>query len=128
MRNCPISNEPMRQEDRNGVTIDVSPHGIFLDRTELFRLTEAERSSASSFPWVDLLRREINPTVDHDRTIKCPVTGEEMRIVKYKGVHIDVSSAGIWLDAGEFEAIVNNLKRDPSYGRGMALRLSELQF
>ena len=128
MRNCPISNEPMRQEERNGVTIDVSTHGIFLDRSELFRLTEAERSSASSFPWVDLLRREINPTVDHDRTIQCPVSGEEMRIVKYKGVHIDVSSAGIWLDAGELEAIVNNLKRDPSYGRGMALRLSELQF
>ncbi len=128
MRNCPISKEPMRQEERNGVTIDVSTHGIFLDRSELFRLTEAERSSASSFPWADLLRREVNPPVDHNRTIQCPVSGEEMRIVKYKGVHIDVSSAGVWLDAGELEAIVNNLKRDPSYGRGMALRLSELQF
>jgi len=128
VRNCPISNEPMRQEQRNGVTIDVSSRGIFLDRSELFRLTEAERSGAWSFPWVDLLRSEINPPVDHERTLTCPVTGEEMRIVKYKGVHIDVSSAGIWLDAGELEAIVNNLKRDPSYGRGMALRLSELQF
>ena len=128
MRKCPICDEPMRQEERSGVTIDVSPHGIFLDRTELFRLTEAERSGASSFPWVGLFRREQRPPVDRSRTIQCPVTGEDMRIVQYKGVHIDVSSKGIWLDNGELEAIVNNLKRDPAYGRGMALRLSELQF
>ena len=51
-----------------------------------------------------------------------------MRIVQYKGVHIDVSSKGIWLDAGELEAIINNLKLDPAYGRGMALRLNELKF
>ena len=127
MRNCPISNQPMTQEERNGVTIDVSPHGIFLDRTELFHLTEAERSSAWSFPWADLIRSKVKPPVDPDRKITCPVSGEQMRIVKYKGVHIDVSSAGVWLDAGELEAIVNNLKLDPSYGRGMALRLSELQ-
>ncbi len=128
MRKCPICNEPMRQEERSGVTIDVSPHGIFLDRTELFRLTEAERAEGSGFPWVDLFRSEVRPAVDHERTIQCPVSGEDMRIVQYKGVHIDVSSKGVWLDAGELEAILNNLKRDPAYGRGMALRLSELQF
>lgn len=128
MRKCPICDEPMKQEVRDGVTIDVSPHGIFLDRTELFRLTEAERKTASGFPWVDLFRREQRPPVDPDRTLTCPASGETMRIVQYKGVHIDVSKAGVWLDNGELEAIVNNLKRDPAYGRGMALRLSELQF
>lgn len=128
MRSCPISNQTMTQEDQNGVCIDVSPYGIFLDRTELFRLTEAERPNASGFPWIDLLRSKIKPPVDQNRQITCPASGETMRIVKYKDVHIDVSSAGVWLDAGELEAIVNNLKRDPSYGRGMALRLSELQF
>jgi Zn-finger nucleic acid-binding protein len=128
MRKCPICGEPMTQEVRDGVTIDVSPHGIFLDRTELFRLTEAQRASASAFPWIDMFRKEQRPPVDRDRKLTCPVSGEEMRIVQYKGVHIDVSSVGIWLDSGELEAIINNLKRDPAYGRGMALRLSELQF
>jgi len=118
----------MQQEVRNGVTIDVSSQGIFLDRTELFRLTEAERASASGFPWMDLFRSKVIPPVNHDREITCPASGEKMRIVNYKGVHIDVSSAGVWLDAGELAAIINNLKLDPSYGRGMALRLSELQF
>lgn len=128
MRNCPICTEPMIQEVRDGVTIDVSPHGIFLDRTELFRLTEAERGNASGFPWIDLFTSEIRPPVDRNRELTCPVSGEKMRIVQYKGVHIDVSSVGVWLDKGELEAILHNLKRDPAYGRGMALRLSELQF
>jgi len=128
MRQCPICDQPMRQEVRNGVTIDVSPHGIFLDRTELFRLTEAERPNASGFPWIDLFSSEVRPPVDRNRTLTCPESGEAMRIVQYKGVHIDVSAKGIWLDAGELEAIVHNLKRDPAYGRGMALRLNELQF
>ena len=128
MRNCPISNQPMRQEVRSGVTIDVSKHGIFLDRTELFLLTEAERGKASSFPWIDLVRPEVKPSVDLDREITCPVSGEKMKIVKYQGVYIDQSSAGVWLDTGELSAILNNVQRDPSYGRGMALRLSELQF
>jgi len=118
----------MRQEERDGVTIDVSPHGIFLDRTELFRLTEAARKDALGFPWMDLFRREQNPPVDPARVLTCPASGTPMRVEKYKGVHIDVSDAGIWLDAGELEAIINNLKRDPSYGRGMALRLSELRY
>ena len=118
----------MRQEVRSGVTIDVSKHGIFLDRTELFLLTEAERGKASSFPWIDLVRPEVKPSVDLDREITCPVSGEKMKIVKYQGVYIDQSSAGVWLDTGELSAILNNVQRDPSYGRGMALRLSELQF
>ena len=57
----------MTQEERNGVTIDVSPHGIFLDRTELFHLTEAERASSWSFPWADLIRSKVTPPVDPDR-------------------------------------------------------------
>ena len=118
----------MRQEVRSGVTIDISKYGIFLDRTELFLLTEAERSKASGFPWIDLFRPEVKPSVDRDREIVCPVSSETMKIVKYRGVYIDQSSAGIWLDVGELSAILNNLQRDPSYGRGMALRLSELQF
>ena len=128
MRICPISNEPMRQEVRSGVTIDVSEKGIFLDRTELFLLTEAERANSSGFPWIDLFRAEVKPPVDRDRELVCPVSGETMKIVKYQGVYIDQSSAGIWLDVGELPAILNNLQRDPSYGRGMALRLSELSF
>ncbi len=130
MRKSPITGNDMTQEQRDGVTIDVCPNGtgIFLDKTELFQLTEAARFAKSGFPWTDLFRREKNPPVDRDRVLVCPLTGEKMRIVEYKGVHIDVSSKGIWLDAGELEALMNNLRLDKTYARGMSLRLRELEF
>ena len=129
-RSCPICHEPMRAEQRDGVTVDVSPHGhgIFLDRTELFQLTEGHRYKDTDFPWSDLFRREINPPRDPARQLRCPITGEPMRVIEHHGVFIDVSAAGIWLDAGELEALLNNLRLDPEYTRGVALRLSELEF
>lgn len=130
MRNSPTSGKPMTQEHRDGVTIDVCPDGtgIFLDKTELHQLIHAARFAKSGFPWLDLFRREVNPPVDHDRRLTCPVTGEKMRLLEYKGVFIDVSSKGVWLDAGELDALLNNLRLDPTYARGMSLRLKELEF
>lgn len=123
---CPISGVEMEQVVQHGVTIDVSPKGIWLDTKELYLLTEAERQTETSF-WEDLFRKPVNPSVDRDRVLKCPVGGQDMRIIDYKGVFIDVSSNGVWLDAGEYEAILNNLRLDPSYVRGISLRLSDAQ-
>ena len=43
---CPKCESPMRQYERNGITIDQCSQckGVFLDRGELERLTEAESS------------------------------------------------------------------------------------
>lgn len=125
MRICPVSGAEMDQVELHGVTIDMSPAGMWLDKKELYLLTEAERREQGGYGWSDLFRQPVEPSVDRERVLKCPVDGQEMKIIDYKGVHIDTSSNGVWLDAGEFAAIVNNLRLDPSYVRGIALRLSD---
>lgn len=129
MRACPVCGHSLKAEERGQTQIDVCPNGcgVFLDKGELFELTERARYEGSGFPWAEFFRREQKPPVDPDRRVLCPVSGEEMQITRYKGVHIDVSPAGVWLDAGELEAILNNLRLDPAYVRGIALRLGELK-
>lgn len=41
-----------------------------------------------------------------------PITGEPMGVVNFHGVEIDVckTSGGIWLDHGEFEKIISQMK------------------
>ncbi|MFT5583233.1 MAG: Zn-finger nucleic acid-binding protein [Cognaticolwellia sp.] len=125
MRNCPVSGAEMDQVELHGITIDVSPAGMWLDKKELYLLTEAERRDQSGFGWSDLFRKPVAPSVDRERVLQCPVDGQDMDIIDYKGVHIDASTNGVWLDVGEYAAIVNNLRLDPSYVRGIALRLSD---
>jgi Zn-finger nucleic acid-binding protein len=49
---CPKCQAPMRQYERNGVTVDqcTECRGIFLDRGELDRLIDAEQSFAAAAP------------------------------------------------------------------------------
>ncbi|MED5373334.1 MAG: zf-TFIIB domain-containing protein [Myxococcota bacterium] len=126
-RNCPISGQPMESVKLHGVQVEVSPHGMWLDRKELYLLTEAERRESDGKTWQDWFRKPVRPGVDRNRVLHCPVTGEEMKVIEYRDVFIDVSSAGVWLDVGEYEAILNNLRLDDGYLRGVALRLSEAQ-
>jgi len=129
-RNCPISGKPMEIVVRDGVTIDVSPeYGMWLDKTELFLLTEKERYDQSVISsWFSFLKREVYPPVDRDRVLKCPICGEPMQLVEHHEVFIDrCEKHGVWLDNGELEAILNNLKADPFYLRGVALRLNTMQ-
>ena len=52
-----------------------------------------------------------------------------MKIESYHGVHIDWSPGeGVWLDNGELDAIINNLRLDEQYMRGIALRLNDGRF
>jgi Zn-finger nucleic acid-binding protein len=46
------------------------------------------------------------------RALKCPVCGAAMRTDRRNNVQIDVCDVhGIWLDAGELEAIVSSIQR-----------------
>lgn len=122
---CPVSGVEMDQVQLHGITVDMSPAGIWLDKKELYLLTEAERREQGGYGWSDLFRQAAEPDVDRERVLQCPVDGQDMEIVNYKGVFIDTSPNGVWLDVGEYAAIVNNLRLDPSYLRGVALRLSD---
>lgn len=130
MRNCPVCQKPMKHETRSGVEIDVcEEHGMWLDQSELLSLTEAARYEEGAFVWEDLFRRPQHPPVDRNRVLRDPVAGEEMQVIDYEGVSIDWSPGnGVWLDNGELEAIINNLRLDPRYIRGVALRIVDARF
>jgi len=130
MRKCPVCGNPMQHENRSDIEVDVcETHGMWLDQSELLRLTEVARYEEGRFVWDDLFRRPIHPPADRDRVLHDPVQGKEMQIIDYEGVSIDWSpGVGVWLDNGELEAIINNLRLDPRYIRGVALRISDAQF
>ena len=130
MPSCPVCRESMKEEKHGDVTIDVcEKHGIWLDQKELFQITEHERYGQDEFVWADLFRSKISPPVDQEREICCPACDSKMALEQFEGVTIDwCKEHGVWLDNGELKAIINNLRLDPTYFRGVALRLRELRY
>jgi Zn-finger nucleic acid-binding protein len=120
----------MKTETRAGVPVDVcADHGMWLDRKELMLITEAERHEKGSFVWGDLFRKEETPPRAPKRVLECPHCGEEMKHELYKEVEMDwCEQHGVWLDNGELEAILNNLRLDGGYLRGVRLRLWETRY
>ncbi|MEC7946947.1 MAG: zf-TFIIB domain-containing protein [Myxococcota bacterium] len=127
---CPICSAEMTTETRSGVTIDVCPeHGIWLDRKELMLITEAARHAEGEFVWADLFRSEASPKRNTGRALLCPHCSKTMEHELYKNVEIDwCRDHGVWLDNGELEAILNNLRLDGSYLRGVRLRLWDTRY
>lgn len=127
---CPVCATDMTQETRAGVPVDVCPtHGIWLDKKELMLITEAERHEKGDFVWADLFRKEASPPRDPERSLSCPHCGELMKTELYKEVEMDwCAEHGVWLDNGELEAILNNLRLDGGYLRGVRLRLWEARY
>lgn len=130
MIRCPICETDMVHKSINGVEVDVcDTHGLWLDRNELLTITERERHETPSFLWTDLFRREKRPSVDRNRKLKCPHCADEMKLEEYKSVMMDwCDDHGVWLDNGELEAIVNNLRLDPKFVGKAALRLFESKY
>ena len=130
MAKCPICSKEMKHETIHGVEVDECPeHGVWLDRSELLAITEGERHAQPSFKLADLFRNAQRPPVDRYRALKCPHCGKEMRIEVYQQVHMDwCMDHGIWLDNGELEAILNNLRLDPLYLGKASLRLWENKY
>lgn len=130
MVKCPVCAQEMEQKTESGVTLDVCPsHGVWLDQKELFLITERKRHEEGSFTLGDVFRREQFPRVDESRRLDCPHCGREMRLEPYRNVFMDwCPEHGVWLDAGELDAILNNLRLDPVFLHGVALRLDELRY
>lgn len=130
MRKCPVCSLPMAQERRQGLAIEVcAAHGMWLDHTELLLITEAERYQHGTFEWADIFRRPITLPADRERRLACPVCHEILQLDLYADVTIDwCREHGVWLDNGELDAILNNLRLDPMYLRGLALRISDARF
>jgi len=128
-RTCPVTGEPMAQEVIDGVTVDHSPAGMFLDKGEFHELTEKARHAQPEWVVADLWRTEIRSKTPEGRKLACPVCGATMEIETLHGVQVDwCREHGIWLDAGEYEAILNNLRLDPLFLRKVATRLWETRY
>ena len=124
---CPISSKPMKQEVRDGVTIDISEYGIWLDKGELHQLIENNRVGLSW--WESLFHERKYSKVDNKRVLHCPKCGEPMKLETYESVQLDwCEEHGVWLDHNELEMILNNLKKNDGYIGGMSLRLWEQKF
>ena len=108
MLSCPVCSSPLSQEVIHGVTVDVcAQHGMWLDQGELLLIAEGERHEVGRFSLSDLLRQAIQPPVDPERTRLCPQCSEPMSLEEYQEVHLDRCAAhGIWLDAGELQALL----------------------
>jgi Zn-finger nucleic acid-binding protein len=132
-KKCPVCGTVMREERHGDVMVDLCQHGIWLDKSELFRLTEQARHTEPGneyMAWLaDLMRDRIQEPGDDDRVLLCPLSGKEMHREPYEGIQIDWSPGhGVWLDAGELEAILSNLRLQPSYLRRVSLRLTDLRY
>jgi Zn-finger nucleic acid-binding protein len=127
---CPICSKTMAQRESGGFTIDVcDEHGLWLDQKELYLINEAKRRKQGSFTLGDLIRVEKHPPADPERVLPCPRCGEPMRTERYHEVMLDwCPRDGVWLDRGELEALQNNLRLDPAFLGGVALRLDEMRF
>ena len=135
MRTCPVSGEQMVHDHIHGVEVDRSSHGIFLDKRELFEITEAERKQVGTFArlttglrafFKEKARHEDKGSGPPERALPCPECGAAMRVETYQDVWIDRCRAhGIFLDTGELDLIVERLTDDPDFLRGMRLRLAD---
>tara|TARA_B100000579_G_C22504261_1_gene698447 strand:- start:232 stop:624 length:393 start_codon:yes stop_codon:yes gene_type:complete len=130
MPSCPVCKDPLFHDKRGDVEIDVcAKHGIWLDQKELFQITEDERRTEDVSMWDDWFRSAVHTPTDHDRKLCCPICECQMKLEKYEGVVIDwCGEHGVWLDSGELDAILNNLRLKPGYLRGVALRLRDLKY
>ena len=125
---CPICKKNMKEEKRDGVTIDICPeHGVWLDKGELHELIENNRVSLSW--WENLFHQRQYSKVDDNRVLQCPKCNKDMILENYLSVQIDwCPDHGIWLDQNELEMLLNNIKADDGYIRGMSLRLWEQKY
>ncbi|MCB9795611.1 MAG: zf-TFIIB domain-containing protein [Alphaproteobacteria bacterium] len=139
MRKCPVTGEDMVHDTINGVEVDRSSAGVWLDKAELLEITQAERRKLTLLDefWVVMKdcftveagRPDDRGTGAQQRRLPCPVCGEAMFVDSYQDVHIDRCRAhGTWLDKGELELIVERLKDDPEFVRGLTVRIRDAQY
>ncbi len=97
---CPRCWKQMDQVKKDRVEIDVCPEckGIWLDTRELLKLTDEKALHEFLTRYAEL---------EGDSELVCPRCGGLMNAETAKGVEVDVCTTckGVWLDAGELEAI-----------------------
>ncbi len=130
MTTCPICKVDLQPQMIDGFEASICPsHGVWLDKGELVGITEAQRQQHAGFEWADLFRDELRPPRHERRKLQCPVCDKPTLRELYHEVEMDwCREHGVWLDKGELDAILNNLRLDPSFLRGIRVRISDAQY
>jgi len=114
--NCPACGNPLASRKAGSIVVDVCDGGcggVWFDNFELRRIDEKGAHAIRS------VHRDFSLLVDFDSKRRCPKCDTQMLFRRYfsrlKRTQIDEcpNCAGIWLDAGEFDAIQRELVESP---------------
>jgi Zn-finger nucleic acid-binding protein len=132
---CPACKEPLREKSASGMTLDLcygGCGGIWFDATELERV-DARAATTLHTIW----QGPVGPIVPLSEPRLCPRCPERALERKWfsnlEKVEIDQCPAcgGIWLDAGEFSRIYDEIKgakvAPPGWAAAMAKAAASLR-
>jgi Zn-finger nucleic acid-binding protein len=114
--NCPACGGALKTRLAGSIPVDVCEGGcggVWFDNFELRKIDEAGAQVIRD------LQRDASLHVSDDRRRYCPKCPEQVMLRRYfsrlRRTMIDEcpNCAGIWLDAGEFEAIQKELEESP---------------
>ena len=119
--------------------LDRSDEGVWLDKGELYEIAVAMRRESTSLQvWMTEIKSFFSAKQRHDergegeagtRSLPCPVCGELLTHDLYRDVHIDrCKEHGVWLDHGELDLILERIRDDADFMRGMRISLFEQEY
>ena len=113
---CPACGNPLVSRGAGAITVDVCDGGcggVWFDNFELRKVDEAGAHAIRSVP------RDLSLLVDSQSRRRCPKCADQTMMRRFfsrlRRTQIDEcpECAGIWLDAGEFDAIRKELDESP---------------
>lgn len=114
--NCPLDNSTLEKHTIHSVEVEECPQcrGFWFDQGE-FR--EAKDAAEPDLNWLDFDLWSDQDLFNADwSTRNCPVCGKKMASIAYAdtGVIVEycIEEHGIWLDQGEFQAIIEALHKE----------------
>jgi Zn-finger nucleic acid-binding protein len=114
--NCPKDKTPLETHPVHGVQVDECPHcrGFWFGEDEL---RKAKDAADPDLRWLDFdLWSDSDALSAEWSSRKCPQCGITMMRIVYDETEVTVDycpdAHGIWLDKGEFEAIVAALEKE----------------
>lgn len=132
---CPACKEPLREKGAGGMTLDVcygGCGGIWFDAHELERVNARAATSLHTI-WQAPLRHAVNVT-EPRMCPRCPQQALDRKwFSDLKKVEIDQcpKCGGIWLDAGEFSRVYEEIKgakvAPPGWASAIATAAASLQ-
>ncbi len=113
---CPRCNKELQAAEFAGVRIETCPDcgGSWFDRDEL---RQARNIADPDLAWMEFnLWKETDGFHVRKDSSKCPSCGGKMALIGYTDSEVELDycrdCGGIWLDKGEFDAIISALEED----------------